>query len=199
MTAQKTGAALEDYNRVARRAAAALEIWRHATGRSDPTLDSALASAPAAAESWHALLERHPHAEFDPADLWSRVEQFETESREIIPAVAALLRSGQVEPIGPLVARSQRGAEEALHNQVPQTTALVEMARALGCPAASTFGAGFGGSVWAIARRYDAEAFLHRWRQFYLDRFPALAAHATFFPTRAGPPALFLRAESERP
>ena len=47
--------------------------------------------------------------------------------------------------------RSQESAERLLGNQVPETAVLVASARAFGAFASSAFGAGFGGSVWALA------------------------------------------------
>ncbi len=55
--------------------------------------------------------------------------------------------------------------------------------------AASAFGAGFGGSVWALVADGSAGAFEARWRADYAARFPARAGAALFFPTDAGPPA----------
>jgi len=42
------------------------------------------------------------------------------------------------------------GPSAALGNQIPQTIFLAKTARQLGAVAASAFGAGFGGSVWAL-------------------------------------------------
>ena len=60
---------------------------------------------------------------------------------------------------GKLVDESQVAAEELLGNQVPETISLAKHARALGAYAASAFGAGFGGSVWALVSRSEAEQF----------------------------------------
>ena len=57
---------------------------------------------------------------------------------------------------GDLVDRSQQLAERRLGNQVPETIELARSARELGARAASAFGAGFGGSVWALVSRADA-------------------------------------------
>jgi galactokinase len=69
---------------------------------------------------------------------------------------------------------SQAEAKSLLDNQVPETVALARSARELGAFAACSFGAGFGGSVWALVDR-DAEAFARRW-------------HAGAFVARPGPP-----------
>ncbi len=58
--------------------------------------------------------------------------------------------------------------------------------------AASAFGAGFGGSVWALVRRDDVERFTACWEESYANRFPAHVDRATFFVTSAGPAAMTL-------
>jgi galactokinase len=79
-----------------------------------------------------------------------------------------------------------------LHHQVPETEALALQARRLGAAAASAFGAGFGGSVWALVPEADAKAFLERWAAAYGEAFPARAAAASFFATEAAPAAFAL-------
>ena len=187
--AEKTGAALHRYNDVSRRLSAALECWRRATGRDDASMGAALASAPDARARMLAALGSERHADYPPASLIERVEQFDTESNDIIPAAADALAHGDLTAFGAQVARSQLGAERALHNQVPETMALVRRARELGACAASAFGAGFGGSVWALVERARADEFRRQWNDAYRAEFPNAAARAEFFVTRAGPPA----------
>jgi len=55
--------------------------------------------------------------------------------------------------------------------------------------AASAFGAGFGGSVWALVAEGQAAAFLERWKTDYLSNFPQHQAASEFFFTKAGPGA----------
>ena len=52
---------------------------------------------------------------------------------------------------------------------------------------ASAFGAGFGGSVWALVAVDRIDDFLAAWQRSYAERFPDRAPQATFFPTAAGP------------
>jgi len=54
-------------------------------------------------------------------------------------------------------------AEQALQNQVPQTVWLAAHARDFGAAAATAFGAGFGGAVWALVTEGDADAFAASW------------------------------------
>jgi galactokinase len=97
-----------------------------------------------------------------------------------------------LEGFGELVAESQAGAEKLLGNQVPETMWLVREARALGAHAASAFGAGFGGSVWALLARDRADEFAQCWRERYLtSRFRA-ARSSQFFVSPPGPPMVRL-------
>ena len=187
--AEKTGAALHRYNDVARRLAAALACWREATGRADVSMGAALASSPDARARVLAALGNSRRAEFSVESLVERVEQFDTETNDIIPAAGDALARGDLAAFGAQVARSQRGAEDALHNQIPETIALVRHALALGAVAASAFGAGFGGSVWTLVDAARAGDFRRAWADAYRADFPVASAHAEFFETRAGPPA----------
>jgi galactokinase len=67
--------------------------------------------------------------------------------------------------------------------------ALARSARALGARASSAFGAGFGGSVWALVAEAESDAFTKRWAETYRRDFPAAAPRAVFFTTRPGPAA----------
>jgi len=125
-------------------------------------------------------------------DLITRLDQFDAESRDIIPAAGDALERGDLVTLGALVDRSQRGAEVLLGNQVPETLHLTRSARSLGAVAASAFGAGFGGSVWALVRRDDAQRFTECWHESYAVRFPEPAKRASFFTTAAGPAAMRL-------
>ena len=181
VTAEKTGSALALYNRAAAAAAAALEAWRAGTGSMAPTLAAALADAPNGIERFRELLR-------DRADLLRRVEQFDREAALVREAGDALAR-GDLDRLGRLVDESQAGAERLLGNQVRETIALARAARELGAMASSAFGAGFGGSVYALVRASEAEEFRDRWWQEYVARFPAQRDGATFFVTGAALPA----------
>ncbi len=174
----KTGPARERYTRVALAAEKILENWREITGHKDATLGAALARAPEAAEKVRARL---------PDDLRPRFEQFVEESEVIVPAAAEAVRQGNAVALGELAMRSQTAAERLLGNQVAETKALVVSARGLGAMAASAFGAGFGGSVWALVRRADATTFRDAWAKEYRQRFTAAARDSEFFVSGAGP------------
>ena len=104
-----------------------------------------------------------------------------------LPRSRLWLRAGS--SVGTLVDRSQQAAEDLLGNQVPETVALARLARELGAHAASSFGAGFGGSVWALVDALRADAFKEDWLAAYAARHPAAATRAEAFLARPGPGA----------
>ena len=184
--AAKGSGALERYNRLSLEIRTMLETWRGQTSRDDLSLFAAIRSSPDAPQRLEAMLR---HAGGKDTSLLDRLGQFRAESEEIIPAVTAALADHDVMAIGGLVDRSQALAECVLRNQVAETIHLAGRARELGAVAASAFGAGFGGSVWALVRSGEAGAFLARWRSDYLNSFPAHRARSDFFLTTPGPAA----------
>ena len=192
VVAEKTGAAMARYNQVSLAARAALELWRGATGRADGSLAEVVASAPDARERMRQVLAESTHPVFPPSALVNRFEQFVSESHEIVPAAAEALARGDLEAVGRLADASQRGAEEWLGTQVRETVALARTARDEGAIAASAFGAGFGGSVWALVRVDEVEAFTRRWETRYRAACPGTAGRARFLASRPGPPAVRL-------
>lgn len=175
VVAAKTGAARERYNRVALLARSAA-----ATSGFGGTLASVIERI-----GLDALRERiaKNSADYPAEELLKRVDQFYRESFEIIPAVSDLLAASKISEIGDLVDASQKGAELLLGNQVEETVYLQRTARSMGAICSSAFGAGFGGSVYAVVKSSDAEAFLAGWQKAYLGKFPQRTAKAKFFIT----------------
>ena len=184
VAAEKTGDALERYNALSRAATAVLDLWRRASGRSDPSLGAAIAAVPDAPARIRLMLQE--------IALRDRFEQFLEESTEIIPTAAAALARGDMERFGKIVDYSMDLATRLLGNQIPETVFLARAARDFGAAAASAFGAGFGGSVWALLPDAAAGDFMARWTEAYAVRFPEAAKRAEFFLTRAGSAALKL-------
>jgi galactokinase len=185
VTAEKAGGALESYNRLSLAAAAIFELGRSA-GVSGETLGDAI-RAPGAPERIRGILSASSHPRFSARELLDRFDQFAEESEVLVPAAVEAFASGDARALGGIVARSQAGAESLLRNQVPETAGLVASARSLGAIASSAFGAGFGGSVWALVAAGEAEDFRAAWEGDYRRRFPAAAASSEFFMTRPGP------------
>ena len=180
--AAKTRKAMGSYNRLSDDAAELVRIWQEKSGRTDPTLFAALSSAAEARRMLARWLRDSPRRDV----LVPRLAQFWDECFEIIPAAGDLLERGVVSGLGSLVDRSQAGAERGLANQVAETIHLQRSARSFGAVAASAFGAGFGGSVWAMVPEAGKEAFLGAWRAGYQAEYPEPAEHARFLLTTTG-------------
>ncbi len=180
--AEKTGAAKDAYNRASLAVRAIVDLWRAASGRDDRSLAEAVERVGAA--EVRATIERTPADGFTTPVLLDRFDQFVAESAVIIPAASDALSRGDVGAFGRLVDRSQALAERCLGNQVAETIALARLARELGAEAASAFGAGFGGSVWALVADDEADAFARNWARAYRTAFPRV--EPAFLVTRAG-------------
>lgn len=196
VVAAKTGAAKERYNRVARTAHRLVDAWNAQNPDAPParTLREAFEAAS------HGDVTGIPDAlavaarasadhEFAVHHLLVRLDQFYEETFVIVPSAADALARGDVTAFGSLVDRSQLGAERALENQIAETVHLTRYARELGAAAASAFGAGFGGSVWAMVKSDEAERFASRWRDKYLRTHHSASHRALFFTTQPTAPA----------
>ena len=186
--AEKTREAMEKYNRVSRRARTIVEL--NGASGTVAQLDP---------KNARRSIEQSRHKEFDRENLSRRYEQFLEEANSIIPSVADAIASRSLDQIGPLVDRSQQLAESALENQVPQTIELQRAARKLGAHAASAFGAGFGGSVWALIDESTAAKFVADWKRDYHAKFPDESKLSSFFLTHAGPPVLRIGDRAAKP
>lgn len=138
------------------------------------------------------------HGQGDPASrarlppLALRVEQFAVESDELAPAALRAFAARDLAALGELAARSHSLGDAALRNQVEETRLLVRLALAHGAHAASPFGAGFGGSVWAWVDAARADAFTREWQAAYLaknDVRREMLARSVFFTSPFGPGA----------
>jgi galactokinase len=161
VTAEKTGTAREAYNRLSEGADVLLRLWnaRHEPARS---LAAALGAQPGALDELRQSI-RASHVEgWGRDELERRLEHFRREDARVPDALRAFQRS-EAAWLGELSEASQQEAGELLGNQIPETRALAEKARALGAFAACSFGAGFGGSVWALVERERAVELCDRW------------------------------------
>jgi galactokinase len=203
VAAEKTGAVREQYNHLSAMIVEILDRWQSTTGERYPTLAAAIDASPGAAEHIRQLLraesvgsgetDRGSGPGADSVDRLARFEHFLLESIKLIPAAADALAQGDLATLGTVVDQSQQAAERLLGNQVPETSFLARKARELGAIAASAFGAGFGGSVWALVPESDAAGFRARWAEAYAAAFPIAARGSEVLITHAGPGAIELR------
>lgn len=174
--AEKTGAARDSYNRVSR-------MVSEITGSIGKGLSLARMFEEFGVDDVLAKIRRM-RSKFMTRELLDRVEQFRIENFEIIPAVCEMLADGNIAAIGDPIDLSQINAERFLGNQIQETAFLQRSAREIGAIAASAFGAGFGGSVYAVVPRSDAEGFCSEWKRVYQNRFPQHQFTGEYFATR---------------
>lgn len=191
--AEKTGAALEQYNRLSSATQRLVQLWRSAGAGDAQTLGDIVAQDADASLRLREIVRLRDPDRTD--ELLGRLAQFVAESEEIVPAAGAALARGDLNGFAALVRRSQHYAVEVLRNQVPETNHLVATAQELGAAAASAFGAGFGGSVWALVKARDASDFAGAWRDAYVRRFSTRQNDSCFFITPAAAPATRLSGE----
>jgi len=184
--ADKAGSVMARYNRAADGVRALHALWNQHAEVPAHSLAAALASTPDAPERFERLIGR-ASGEFGPDALRHRLRHFVNEDGRAPLAAEAFARADR-DTLGELARASQLEAETLLGNQIPETIALANLARQTGAFASSSFGAGFGGSVWALTPAADAEAFAEEWTHAYQRRMPAVGA-VPWFIARPGPPA----------
>jgi galactokinase len=139
-------------------------------------------------EGWRAELDREAAAtgEMAPA-LADRVRQFILEDRVHVPGAIEALKARDLGRFGRLLSDSHRASKKDLWNIVPEIDWLMECACELGAAGASGFGAGFGGSIFAVTTASRAEALQEGWRDRYRASFPDQAKEADFFIAQPSP------------
>jgi galactokinase len=172
VSAEKTGSAMDAYNRLALDAHALSDAWR--------------ADHPDDGRSLGQLARAGALRDWRPPDrLRARLEHFLGEDARAAEAADAFAR-GDIPEIDRLAAASHAEADRLLGNQVEETRTLVSIARELGAAAASSFGAGWGGSVWALVKVDDATMFAAEWLRAYRRAHPGLRSTAFVSPPSGG-------------
>lgn len=194
--AEKTGSARVEYNRLSLQTQEIARLWREATDSNLPDLGSILTSDSRAVRHFRSLVEPIRDPAFPIDQLHRRFEHFERENETIVPGAAAALEAGDIDRFGEWIDQSMQLAESMLGNQVPETSFLAAESRRLGAVAASAFGAGFGGAVWALVSRSEADKFKFYLKESYLRVFPHHRGAAEFFLTEAGAPAMEISPKS---
>ena len=187
--AEKTREALEKYNMASRRARDAVAAFNQLSGRSHPTLREVVDHEPKpSGEGWLGELDRAAAAAGGMApSLAGRVRQFMLEDRVHVPGAIEALKAQDLGRFGRLLSDSHRASKKDLWNIVPEIDWLMESACELGAAGASGFGAGFGGSIFAVTTARRAEALMEGWRGRYRASFPDQAKEADFFIAQPSP------------
>jgi galactokinase len=189
--ADKADSVKDRYNRASNSVRALHAIWNRHAATPVASLADALNSHPAAIEQLEAWLSSAGDGTFSVEQLRRRLHHFVRETARA-PMAAVAFRDGDHGSLGRLADDSQRDADELLGNQIPETILLAKRARELGAFAASSFGAGFGGSVWAAVPAADADRFGRAWIAAY-ERDTPVVGRVDWFVARPAPAATDLR------
>lgn len=189
IAAEKAGRAQAQYNRASLGVRALIDLWRAHIGPT-PSLTAALAADPEGELKLRAVIDRHASGEWPREILHVRLSHFAREFPRVSQAADAVATADTAR-LSALAAASHDDADKLLGNQLPETNALVALAVKQGAIGASAFGAGFGGSVWAIVSSADADAvtaFGDAWMGAYRAAFPDRVAHSSWFAAKPGAP-----------
>jgi galactokinase len=190
IAAEKAGRAQALYNRASLGVRALMDLWRAHAGPIE-SLTAAIAADPGVVARLHAIIDAHRLDGWTAEELHTRLTHFSREVPRVSDAVQAFSR-GDAERLGRLSSESHGDADQLLKNQLPETNALVALAREHGAFAASAFGAGFGGSVWALVEPerlgITADEFGEKWLEAYRAQWSEHAAKSTIFAARPGIP-----------
>jgi galactokinase len=188
--AEKTREALEKYNMASRRVRDSVRCFNELAGTRYATLREVVDHEPKpGGAAWLKELEKAPAqgaAAVAPA-LADRVRQFMLEDRRHIPGALEALQARDLAAFGKLVSSSHTASKKYLWNIVPEVDYLQRTACRLGAAGASGFGAGFGGSVFAVTTSDRAEELMLEWRRRYAARYPTRAGESAFFIAGPGP------------
>jgi galactokinase len=195
--AEKTKEALARYNLLSGRAALALDLWNAIHGTEYRMLrELPVETGEQAREALEGirlaevgrLLGKSeqqvrmdygdaPDGEYDPA---GRLEQFLITNR-CTQQMAEGFRREDRGLLGRAATANHEASKRLLGNIVPEVDYLKQSALELGAVAASGFGAGFGGSAYAVCEKVGVEDFAEAWAAKYRGRFAERAEACEFF------------------
>jgi galactokinase len=176
---------LAKYNAVSERARKACALYNAHYGTQHETLgDIVRENAGMDRQGLLDKFEEIPDSTKLPDVVLDRFRQFVTESEYFIPRGTDALAKGAWEEFGHGVDMSHINSRKMLWNIIPEVDHLQQTARKLGAIAASGFGAGFGGSAYAIVRSEQAETFQKAWEKAYWAKFPQHRGKAVWLTTR---------------
>lgn len=180
--ADKADGAKAAYNAASQSVQTLTEMGQFLYGEELQTLQEVVTAPQYNRQDWLARLQPYPI-------LQTRFLHFEKEQSLVHQAVIAFERQLWSD-VGNLLQASQHAADALLGNQVPETNFLAEAAIASGALAASAFGAGFGGAVWALLPKSDANPFMQQWSSAYQEVY--LYHNSRFFITSPSAPAHYV-------
>lgn len=181
--AEKTGAAKNQYNLAARRAQLLVRQYNQVYD-TQHTLIRDILRENIGMNAKHLIHKIETATDKAPyhrnLDLTGRFTQFYYEDQKHIPEAVHALNNQDFKRLGESIDHSHRASAQFLWNIVPEIDFLQQTARQLGAIAASGFGAGFGGSAYALVPKTN-KAFIKEWAHQYQQKFPEHTSTSHFF------------------
>ena len=181
--AEKTKEAMAKYNRLSKNASSSVGVLNEINGTNHTLLRDCYQnmSCEQTARDVYKQLSRRDKM------LAERAYQFFME-REIISRAVRCMKDGDIKGYGKLINESHELSKRYLGNIVPEVDFLQQTANRLCAYGATGFGAGFGGSCYAVVGRSESKDFIHRWEEEYLRAFPQYRKKAQFddYPPSSG-------------
>ena len=182
--AEKTKQAMDQYNLASRRAFLSVAAYNQLYGRDMKSLQAIDADTRGIPEArWLRELEASVEADRS-LNLPGRIRQFLNEERRTTPKAVHGLLWRDIDAFGTAVSASHRTSRRYLRNITPEVDFLQSSALALGAAGASAFGAGFGGSLFAVLPSRQKDSFISAWERAYQNRYTERARDAVFFAAR---------------
>ena len=159
VAARKTGAEMHKYNRLSEGARVLLDSW-NASEAPAPSLGSAIA-AEGSVTRFRELIAAARIAGWTPEALERRLDHFIREDARI--ELRWMLSGRRPGPSGAAVRQVPDRCRDVVGKPDPGNHRVGAVSPELGAFASCSFGAGFGGSVWALVERAKADQFARRW------------------------------------
>ncbi len=173
--AEKTKDAMAKYNRLSQNASSSVTTLNEINGKNYSLLRDFYprrSFGEGAKEAYEQLNKRDKR-------LAERAYQFFME-RDIIEKAVESMKEGDIAGYGKLINESHELSKRYLGNIVQEVDFLQHSANRLGAYGATGFGAGFGGSCYAIVRKSESSDFIQQWEKEYLKKFPQYRKRAQF-------------------
>jgi len=175
--AEKTREAMEKYNQLSINAQSAVRALNKINGTSHTLLRDFFPdlSFEERAEKAFTQLKKAKQGE----EIAKRAFQFFME-RDLTLKAVQKVKQGDISGYGQLINSSHNLSRDYLGNIVPEIDFLQKKALELGAEGATGFGAGFGGSCYAVVWASQSESFIERWHREYVSKFPHFKETAKF-------------------
>ena len=180
--AEKTKQALKEYNRLSERARMAVELYNRGRSVTVSTLREIIDESKHPATMAEALRAKDQDLDLK-WDLAGRVVQFHLEDRRFIPAAVQALMWRMPDRFGRLLNCSHDASRRYLGNIASEIHGLQQSTLSLGAFGATGFGAGFGGSLFALVQRSHTQEFLTAWEESFHKMSPDSWSRSSFFST----------------